>query len=148
MTDATPDRTIGGLAKREMGRDLSGMLARNRTAKATTPTADEKPAKPTEAVTSTQRTNKKATAKTTTPPNAPTSADTSKTQVTAYMSHEVRNRARAAFKATAHLEGDRNWSAFIEAAVLAETQRREQQHNDGKPYAGGEEALSPGRTIR
>lgn len=39
MSDTTPDRTIGGLAKREIGRDLSGMLARNRTAKATTPTA-------------------------------------------------------------------------------------------------------------
>lgn len=148
MSDQTPDRTIGGLPKRGSGPDLSGMLARNRAAEPpeVEPLADG-PKKAAEAATKPPRAAKKATAERATARKASASADTGKTQVTAYMSHETRNRARAAFKATAHLEGDASWSAFIEQAVLVETQRREQLHNDGQEYAGGEGALAPGRTI-
>jgi len=148
MTEQSPDRTIGGLPKRGSAPDLSGMLARNRASEPpeAEPLADG-PKKTAEAATQDPRAAKKAPAKRTTARKASASADTGKTQVTAYMSHETRNRARAAFKATAHLEGDASWSAFIEQAVLVETQRREQLHNDGQAYAGGEEALAPGRTI-
>ena len=73
--------------------------------------------------------------------------ESAKVQVTAYMRPEVRNRARAAFKFTAALEGDSSWSEYVESAVLAETLRREQQHNNGQPYDGGEQRLSPGRSI-
>ena len=148
MSDATPDRTIGGLAKRGSAPDLSGMLARNRTAQTTAAAAaSEAQAERAKAAAAAPREAKKTAAKQAAPRKASASADTGKTQVTAYMTHEVRNRARAAFKATAHLEGDRNWSSFIEEAVLAETKRREQQYNNGQEYAGDEEALSPGRTI-
>ncbi len=145
MTDA-PDRSIGGLPKRGQPRDLSGMLARNRTTEAAPPTA-EGAGKSAQAATPAPRAAKKVTARKPAPPKVSAGADAGKTQVTAYMSHEIRNRARAAFKATGHLEGDRNWSAFIEQAVLAETQRREQLYNDGQTYAGDNEPLSPGRTI-
>ena len=64
-----------------------------------------------------------------------------------YLSARVRDRARAAYKATAHLENDRSWSAFVEAALLAETVRREQAHNDSRPFPGGDQPLAPGRPI-
>lgn len=153
MSDPTPDRTIGGLPKRGSAPDLSAMLARNRAAEP--PAGDSldggasKDAAPaTEAPRTVKKAAKQAATPRTTPRKMSASADTGKTQVTAYMSHEVRNRARAAFKATAHLEGDASWSAFIEQAVLTETQRREQLYNDGQEYAGGERALAPGRPIR
>lgn len=148
MNDDTPDRTIGGLPKRGKAPDLSGMLARNRTT--VTPPAeavDKEPAKTQKTITPETHAAKKSATKKRPDHKASGSASTDKTQVTAYMSNETRNRARAAFRATAHIERDRNWSAFIEEAVLAETQRREQKYNDGQPYAGGEEALSPGRGI-
>lgn len=149
MSENTPDRIIGGLSKRGKSQDLSGMLARNRPVEAPTPSSpvEDKPSTDTGRATDAPQAPKKASAKKAPARKASNAADTGKAQVTVYLSHEVRNRARAAFKATDHLEGDRNWSAFIEEAVLAETQRREQKYNDGNEYPGSEEALSPGRRI-
>ncbi len=158
MSEGTPDRSISGLPPRGKKRDLSGMLASNRVAPTepvtnpdgALPPADTEP-EPVSEVTPTATAAKKAIApaprRRTTKAATKSNADTAKVQVTAYMSPEVRNRARAAFKFTAAVEGDSSWSEYVEAAVLAETLRREQQHNDGQPYDGGEQRLSPGRSI-
>ena len=42
-----------------------------------------------------------------------------------YIRESTQNRARAAFRATAHLEDDETYSDFAEKAILAEVQRRE-----------------------
>lgn len=78
-------------------------------------------------------------------PATPASKETAR--MSTYLDSGVRDRARAAYKATAHLENDRSWSAFVEAALRAETARREQIHNDGQPFPGGGQPLSPGRPI-
>ena len=79
---------------------------------------------------------------------APPPGQTGSVSVTTYMRRSVRARARAAFKATAHLEDDVSWSAFIEAAVLREVVRREGLYNAGEEYPGDERKLAPGRSVR
>jgi len=79
--------------------------------------------------------------------STPTARPKETARMSTYLDAGVRDRARAAYKATAHLENDRSWSAFVEAALQAETIRREQIHNDGKPFPGGDQPLSPGRPI-
>lgn len=78
-------------------------------------------------------------------PAAAASKETAR--MSTYLDAGVRDRARAAYKATAHLENDRSWSAFVETALRTETARREQIHNDGQPFPGGDQPLSPGRPI-
>jgi hypothetical protein len=68
-------------------------------------------------------------------------------QVTFYMDAESRDRARAAYRATAGIEGDESWSDFIEHAVLNEVARRERLHNEGEKYEGSSRRLKPGRKI-
>lgn len=75
------------------------------------------------------------------------SRDRETARMSTYLSPSIRDRARAAYRATAHLENDRSWSAFVETALLAETSRREQAHNDGQPFPGGDQPLAPGRPI-
>ena len=75
-------------------------------------------------------------------------ADGSPTEkMTTYIDQETRARAKAAFKATAHLEGDVSFSEFIESAIARELQRREKLYNDGQPYAGDGGRLSAGRPL-
>ncbi|WP_442855792.1 ParB family protein [Frondihabitans sp. Leaf304] len=64
-----------------------------------------------------------------------------------YLDGRLRARAREAYRATSHLEGDKNWSDFVERAILAEVLRRETVHNDGQTYAGDTTPLSPGRPL-
>ncbi|MCH6472454.1 ParB family protein [Sinomonas terrae] len=68
-------------------------------------------------------------------------------QVTFYMDAEFRDRARAAYRATAGIEGDDSWSEFIELAVLNEVTRRERLHNAGEKYEGSSRRLKAGRKI-
>lgn len=75
-------------------------------------------------------------------------ADGSPTEkMTTYIDQQTRARAKAAFKATAHLEGDVSFSEFIESAIARELQRREKLYNDGQPYAGDGGRLSAGRPL-
>ena len=60
----------------------------------------------------------------------------------------LRNRARAAFKATGYVEGDNTWSHFVAKAIEAETARREAEHNDGEMYQSWSEKLPGGRKIK
>lgn len=63
------------------------------------------------------------------------------------MDTDFRDRARAAYRATAGIEGDESWSDFIELAVLNEVARRERLHNEGEKYEGSSRRLKPGRKI-
>ncbi len=67
--------------------------------------------------------------------------------VTFYIPPELRNRARAAYRATSHLHGDSSWSDMIRKALLAELERRERMHNDGRSYVPDDTPLSAGRPI-
>lgn len=68
-------------------------------------------------------------------------------KMTTYVPRAVRERAKAAFRATSHLEGDGSFSDFITAAITREVERREQLHNDGQQYAGDGGRLSAGRPL-
>jgi hypothetical protein len=75
-------------------------------------------------------------------------AVTERERVTTYLDGRLRARAREAYRATSHFEGDKSWSDFVERAILAEVIRREAAHNDSRPYAGDETPLSPGRPLK
>ena len=132
MSESTP-RTIGGLAPRPASTpDLSRLQRRNRPE--VVPVSEPVPERPSELPTSTA------------PTRAPDTA-ASTDRITVYIDHDLRLRARTAYRATSHLEGDRTWSDFIERAILREVERREQAHNAGKPYPGTDGPLAPGRSV-
>ena len=60
----------------------------------------------------------------------------------------LRNRARAAYRATSYAEGDNTWSHFVAKAIEAETARREAEHNDGTMYPSWGENLPGGRRLK
>lgn len=60
---------------------------------------------------------------------------------------DLRARARAAFRATAHLEGYRSFQDLITAAIDTEVRRLEAAHNGGQAFAGGTEPLPGGRPL-
>jgi predicted glutamine amidotransferase len=68
-------------------------------------------------------------------------------RMTTYLHSSNRDRARAAYRATNHLEGDKSWSDFVERAIVAETIRRESAHNAGEPYQGDSSPLPAGRPL-
>jgi hypothetical protein len=57
----------------------------------------------------------------------------------------LRNRARAAYRATSYAEGDNTWNHFVAKAIEAETARREAEHNEGEMYPSWGENLPGGR---
>jgi len=75
-------------------------------------------------------------------------ATTAKRTLTVYVGGEVRQRARAAYKATNYEERDATWSDFVEKAIQAETERRERKYNHGKQFEGGAERLRGGRPLK
>jgi hypothetical protein len=78
-----------------------------------------------------------------TPPDPePESATTS---VTFYIDPDLRNRTRAAFRATGASEGDAGWSDMVRKALIAELERRERRYNDGAVYVGNGAPLRAGR---
>lgn len=116
----TPDRSISGLPPRKPRTDASRLIAANR------PT------------TSTPATGEAA---------RPPDATAARVKVSVYLDAQLRDAARAAYRATAHLENDASWSDMIEKAVTAEVERRQHAHNDGKPFSASRDKLTPGRTI-
>lgn len=60
----------------------------------------------------------------------------------------LRNRARAAYRATSYAEGDNTWSHFVAKAIEAETSRREAEHNEGQMYPSWGEKLPGGRRLK
>jgi hypothetical protein len=157
MSDDAPRRAIGGLSS------LARMRGDGQTATATPEraavTADSVPApqaveRPVEPVSAPQAAQK--------PPTRPKSRAQAPRAVqrpiplvegrptekmTTYVPRAVRERAKAAFRATGHLEGDGSFSDFITAAITREVERREQLHNDGQQYAGDGGRLTAGRPL-
>lgn len=135
MSEATPDRTIGGLAPRPRPRgvhpDASRLLARNRT-------ADPAQAAPPRSL---QAAPDPVTAAPVRPPA------TAKQQVNASIPHDLRSRIRAAYRATSVAEGHRSFSDFVAAVLEAEAQRLEDRYNDGQRFTGGEHNLPTGRPL-
>ncbi len=70
-----------------------------------------------------------------------------RTTITFYLSDNLRNRARAAYRSTSFHEKDASWSEMLTKALLAEVERRERAHNSGQRFPGSEEPLNPGRPI-
>lgn len=132
MTDSI-SRTIGGLAPRSASKpDLSRLQRRNRPEVA--PIAEPVSERQSEVPASTA-------------PSRATETAASTDRITVYVDHALRLRARTAYRATAHLEGDRTWSDFIEGAILREVERREKAHNAGESYPGSDGPLAPGRSV-
>lgn len=137
MSDDAPTRQIAGLTPRASGPDLSRLQARNRpaTAEQTPPVLPVTPAAA-----------DPAPARRTAPLSA-TAIGESK-RMTTYVTTSTRERAKTAFLATKHLEGDETWSGFVERAILAEVERREITHNGGHPYEPDTHPLPVGRPLR
>lgn len=139
MSDETPNRQIGGLAPRSGSRDLSRLQRRNRPT-----TSTESPA-PEDGLDSKLQGGGSAPK---TPSAMPATAPSGTAgRMTTYLSASTRGRARAAYRATSHLEGDRSWSSFVERAILAEVERREAAHNSGHRYTADSSPLSAGRPL-
>lgn len=140
MSDDAP-RGIIGLAPRKV--DPKSMIARNRPA----PTTDPDPAPPAEAASAAAERPMAAPEGPRRPKGARKPAAAAQGRVNTYIDPGVRSRVVATYKATAHLEGDESFSAFVETALLNEAIRREQLHNDGDPFAASGK-LQRGRPVR
>jgi hypothetical protein len=84
-------------------------------------------------------------------PEAPKKADTKDAEtanMTVSIPAALRNRARAAYRATSYAEGDNTWSHFVAKAIEAETARREAEHNKGEMYPSWGENLPGGRRLK
>lgn len=150
--EPAPDRTIGGLAPRRSTFDASRLIAANRRVAPTTPrVAPTTPTAP----------NPESAVSSIASPHPPAaSAEPERTEhrdpgnaelkvkSSFYLRESTQNRARAAFRATAHLEDDETYSDFAEKAILAEIKRREALYNKGKQYSGGAKRLAPGRRVQ
>ena len=146
--EPAPDRTIGGLAPRRSNFDASRLIAANRRVAPTTPTTPTAP-NPESAVSSIASPHPPAASAEPerTEHRNPGNAEL-KVKSSFYLRESTQNRARAAFRATAHLEDDETYSDFAEKAILAEIERRETLYNKGKQYSGGAKRLAPGRRVQ
>jgi hypothetical protein len=136
----TPDRSISGLSPRRPKPDASRLIAANRPAPSIEPESEE-PAPGTDAMTQAPSSVSSMVAPSGKgDPSAPI-------KVSVYLPKGFRRIAVAAFKATAHLEGDQSWSHMVEKAIRAEVTRRENTYNGGLPFPGGEGKLTPGRSV-
>jgi hypothetical protein len=77
---------------------------------------------------------------------APTSSR--KPSATFYIPEALQARGRAAYRATAHIEGDESYSHMAAKAYEAEVVRREQLYNNGEPFGGGQGPLPAGRPLQ
>ena len=147
MTD-TPDRAITGLSPRGVTPDFSRLQRRNRVVVPEPAIAEVElvgePSQPPAVVPALPASDVPAAV----PSVVSKLAVTERERVTTYLDGRLRARAREAYRATSHLEGDKSWSDFVERAILAEVTRREAAHHDGRPYAGDEIPLSPGRPLK
>lgn len=142
--EPTPDRTVGGLAPRS-NFDASRLIAANRTTDPSAPTPlDSRGGR--RSTKTLQPSTPKAEQRNT--EHADVSAPHVKVKSSFYIRESTQNRARAAFRATAHLEDDETYSDFAEKAIIAEVQRREALYNEGNQYTGGRKRLAPGRRVQ
>lgn len=152
MSEST-DRTIGGLTpRRNADAPLRRLLRENRPVTPAPVVAESVEATP--AVPATPELPRRIA--THAPTVAPVGSEAAgsaagaakKSTVSVYMHAAERDAARATYKATKHLENDESFSDFVAKAVHAEVRRREEAHNDGRPFESrGAEPLSPGRPM-
>jgi hypothetical protein len=138
VSDA-PDRSIRGLVPRGTTPDFSRLQRRNRLNGASAVT---------EVQASTPAAEVAVPAPVSQADSPPVLASGERERVTTYLDGRLRSRAREAYRATSHLEGDKSWSDFVERAILTEVLRREAGHNDGQEYVGDATPLSPGRPLK
>ncbi len=161
MSEEAPRRAIGGLSS------LARMRGDGQTAAAAPiaaparlqpPTepdsalkAAERPVEPVSAPQSSQKAPTRPKSRTSAPRAVsrpiPVAEGKPDDKMTIYISPSTRDRAKATYKATAHLEGDASFSAFIVDAITREVERRENLHNDGQQYAGDGGRLTAGRPL-
>lgn len=153
MTESTP-RRIDGLRPRAAGeQDLSRLQRRNRqsdpehAATPDGPPAATISASPAAAGGVVALDAPLPTVGTSTGNTVNGSREQPKTKTTVYLDRGIQGRARAAYRATGHLENDRSWSEFIEKAIQREVHRREEAHNAGEAYGEDTTPLTPGRPI-
>jgi len=154
MSDTAPTRTIAGLKPRATGApDLSRLVRANR---AIEPEPETEPESvPVAADTQKAETSPRKASETNRTPRKRTvsrvqelpAAGEETYRMTTYLRSSNRDRARAAYRATSHLEGDKSWSDFVERAIVAETERREAAHNSGRRYQGDSTPLPAGRPL-
>ena len=161
MSDDAPRRAIGGLSS------LARMRGDGQTAAAAPiaaparlqpPTepdsalkAAERPVEPVSAPQSSQKAPTRPKSRTSAPRAVsrpiPVAEGKPDDKMTIYISPSTRDRAKATYKATAHLEGDASFSAFIVDAITREVELRENLHNDGQEDAGDGGRLAAGRPL-
>jgi hypothetical protein len=160
MSDDAPRRAIGGLSSLARMRGdgppaAAPTVAPSRTQPATeqtpAPKAAERPVEPVSAPQASQKAPTRPKSRTQATKAVqrpiPTAEGSPTDKMTVYIPRATRERAKAAFRATGHLEGDASFSDFIAAAIAREVERREQLHNDGQQYAGDGGRLTAGRPL-
>lgn len=138
-TSEIPDRTIQGLKPRARAR-ASSLVRENRpepTHEATPELEPEAPTPPPES--DTPPTAPLAPASSGGPKNAPRS------QLNVDVPPDVRQMARAAYRAAAYFEGTGSFGEFVTKALEAEIRRVQDTHNGGRPLEPIAEKLPTGR---
>lgn len=139
----TPDRSISGLPRHRPS--AAALLKENRPAVPTTGVpadaaalAEAAPEQGT-ATTPARATRRRPAGSTKRTPAA------GRVQIAADVPEEVRNSARAAFRAAAYFEHVSTFSDFVSNALQAEIRRLEEAHNDGQPFEPITDNLPAGR---
>ena len=161
MSDEAPRRAIGGLSSlarmRGDGQAAAAALTtaparpQPATEPAPAPKAAERPVEPVSAPQASQKPSTRPKSRTQAPKAVqrpiPLTEGGPTDKITTYVPRAIRERAKAAFRATGHLERDASFSDFITAAITREVERREKLHNDGQQYAGDGGRLTAGRPL-
>lgn len=147
MSQSAPDRSITGLQRRRPGAAglIRGQRSRAQQASpveasaATRQLTSEGGAAPAiasgMAQSNAQRPGRKAAVK------------ASKGQVNVEIATDVRDQARAAFRAAAYFEGTATFAQFVENAIRRESERVQREHNSGAPFEPISENLPAGRPL-
>lgn len=159
-TSNAPRRTLGGLSALDRMKGTGRPAAAPAPTVAPTPVPDvpppapvaaERPAAAVSAPQATQKASTRPKSRTQAPKTVqrplPLAEGSPTEKMTTYIPRSTRESAKAAFRATGHLEGDGSFSEFIASAIAREVERREQLYNDGQPYAGDGGRLPAGRPL-
>lgn len=139
-------RRIEGLKPRDTAAPLSRLLKSERTA-GSPDSASPAPAPAPEIVPPDAAEQQRAQTK---PRSRKKAASTSsrKPSATFYIPEALQARGRAAYRATANVEGDESYSHMVAKAYEAEVVRRETRYNNGEPFSGGQGPLPAGRPLQ
>lgn len=149
MSESAPDRTVTGLTRRRAV--AAGLVRRQRpettaASPATTPpaAAQAEPDVPAAEQSAPDPAPKRSRAPRT---GRKPGEKAGKGQVNVDIATEVRDQARAAFRAAAYFEGVPTFAQFVENAIRRENERMQREHNDGQPFEPMTENLPAGRPL-